>query len=343
MFRDVTAFVQMLSAAVPDFLEGVLALVIAILLARPLSHLCMRPFSYFQSGPLLHSVIRRSFSLLIILLGLYIFLKQSGLTEFAVAIMSGTGIVGLILGFAFRDIAENFISSLLLTVQRPFKIGDVVTIASYTGVIQKVTARATTLVDFDGNHIQLPNASVYKGIIKNLTANPNMRGQLELGVGYDNDISQVRQLAQTVLGQHQFVLDSPEPLVLIDNLGASTVNLKVYFWINAEVTSIVKITSSLFRQLLATFEQAGISMPDDAREIIFPQGVPVVNSVAQNSPSGGQKNEVSSPPAKNGSLPHASDKYSTDSHHTEDVASETSEIRRQAKHARDPEDGDNIL
>ena len=343
MFRDVTAFVQMLSAAVPDFLEGVLALAVAIVLARPLSHLFMRPFSYFQSGPLLHSVIRRAFSLLIILLGLYIFLKQAGLTEFAVAIMSGTGIVGLILGFAFRDIAENFISSLLLTVQRPFKIGDVVTIASYTGVIQKVTARATTLVDFDGNHIQLPNASVYKGIIKNLTANPNMRGQLELGVGYDNDISQVRELAQAVLGQHQFVLESPEPQILIDNLGASTINLKVYFWINAEVTSIVKITSSLFRQLLTTFEQAGISMPDDAREIIFPQGVPVVSSVAQNSSSREPRNEEPPPPAKHGGVLQTPDKHSTNSHHAEDVTSETGEIRRQAKQARDPEDGDNIL
>lgn len=139
------------------------------------------------------------------------------------------------------------------------------------------------------------------------------------------------------------MLESPEPQILIDNLGASTINLKVYFWINAEVTSIVKITSSLFRQLLTTFEQAGISMPDDAREIIFPQGVPVVSSMAQNSTPGEDKNEGPPPPAKNGGVLQTPDKYSTNSHHAEDVTSETGEIRRQAKQARDPEDGDNIL
>ena len=98
--------------------------------------------------------------------------------------MSGTGLIGLILGFAFRDIAENFIASLLLSIQRPFKIDDVIEVEGRLGIVKKVTARATTLVDYDGNHIQIPNATVYKNIIKNLTAYPKMRGKVEIGIGY---------------------------------------------------------------------------------------------------------------------------------------------------------------
>ena len=119
--------------------------------------------------------MRRFISILIMLLGVYVFLRLAALTEFAVAVMSGTGLIGLILGFAFKDIAENFISSMLLSIQRPFKIDDVIEVDGRLGVVRKVTARATTLVDFDGNHIQIPNATVYKNVIKNFTANPKMR------------------------------------------------------------------------------------------------------------------------------------------------------------------------
>ena len=176
LVSSLNAYWQAFIVKLPAIALGLLVLMLTLWLAGRVSQALIRPVRYLSSSPLLRSVSQRAVSLILILLALYIFLKLSGLTEFAVAIMSGTGVLGLILGFAFRDIAENMIASLLLTVQRPFRIDDVVQINSYTGVVQKVTTRATTLVDFDGNHIQIPNAVIYKGTIKNLTANPKMRG-----------------------------------------------------------------------------------------------------------------------------------------------------------------------
>jgi small-conductance mechanosensitive channel len=176
----------------PGLAVGILVMIIFITLATPLSRLLVKPLTRATTSPLLRSVIQRSISTVVVLLGIYLFLFLAGLTGFAIAVVSGTGVVGLILGFAFRDIAENFISSLLLTVQRPFRIGDIVQINEFTGIIQKVTARATTLVDFDGNHIQIPNATIYKGVIKNLTANPLMRGNFIVGVGYDANVQQAQ-------------------------------------------------------------------------------------------------------------------------------------------------------
>ena len=245
-------------------------------------------------------------------------------------------------------------------------------------MVQKVTSRATTLVDFDGNHIQLPNAIVYKGIIKNLTANPNMRGTFVLGIGYDNNITSARDLALSVLHKHPYVLDEPEPMVLIDNLGSSTVNLKVYFWINVEATSVVKMSSSLMRILVESFTQAGISMPDDAREVVFPEGVPVrqlpredsgssplmagrsLNSSgadSDNAVSGDaskgvvkQGRDVSPSPAKTTEQRSSVSESAKPANvqpaiidHCEDLSSENDDIRRQAEQARDPEAGSNIL
>lgn len=313
------------------------------LLAGPISRLAIRPFGTLTQSSLIRSVVRRSISILIVLLGLYLFLQLAGLTGFAVAVVSGTGVVGIILGFAFRDIAENFISSLLLTVQRPFRLKDVVQIDEHVGVVQKVTARATTLVDFDGNHIQIPNAAIYKGTIKNLTANPNMRGHFIVGVGYDSDVRQAQRLAMAILRDQAEVLDEPEPQVLIDNLGASCLNLKIYFWVNAEQNSLLKMASMLMRKVVETFTAQGISMPDDAREIIFPQGVPVVqagSSAADQQASSRQEDALPSDRDVNQSkIEHRKPAVEDN----EDVSSENDTIRHQAAQARDPDAGQNIL
>ena len=337
----------------PGLALGLLIMVLFILAAGPVSRLLLKPVASSSLTPLIKSVVQRSISVVIMLLGVYLFLFLAGLTGFAVAVISGTGVVGLILGFAFRDIAENFISSLLLTVQRPFKIGDIVQINEFTGIIQKVTARATTLVDFDGNHIQIPNATIYKGVIKNLTANPLMRGHFVLGVGYSADIKHAQSLALNTVNAHPNVLDDPEPQILIDNLGASTYNLKVYFWVNVENTSVLKMSSVLMRELVALYTQEGISMPDDARERIFPEGLVIHNgtyegehdntrehqtipSAKELSPTG-KDNDID---ASNASV-NKGEKAQDTSH--DDVSSEAHEIREQAQRARDPESGDNIL
>lgn len=326
---------------------GIILMVVFILCAGPLSRFLIKPLTRTTSSVLLRSVLERSISLFVILLGVYVFLYLAGLTGFAIAVVSGTGVVGLILGFAFRDIAENFISSLLLTIQRPFSIGDIVQINSFTGIVQKVTARATTLVDFDGNHIQIPNATIYKGVIKNLTANPLMRGHFIIGVGYDASIRDAQRIALDIIEQQEKVLSEPEPQVLIDTLGSSSYNVKVYFWINVEDTSVVKISSMLMRDMIAAFTAAGISMPDEARERIFPQGVQFIGTLPATSAEGEALEAAHKHIAK------ASDKPSHEkradavmakvSSHDDDVSSEVHEIREQARRSRDPESGDNIL
>ncbi|WP_334031181.1 mechanosensitive ion channel family protein [Alteromonas sp. P256] len=337
----------------PGLALGIVVMAVFIFLAPHVSNLLVKPMTRTTTSPLLRSVIQRSISLVLMLLGIYLFLFLAGLTGFAIAVVSGTGVVGLILGFAFRDIAENFISSLLLTIQRPFRIGDIVQINDFTGIIQKVTARATTLVDFDGNHIQIPNATIYKGVIKNLTANPLMRGHFVIGVGYDADIQLAQQIAQSVIGEQQNVLTDPEPQTLIDTLGASSYNVKVYFWVNVEKTSVLKMSSVLMRNITTAFLDANISMPDDARERIFPQGLRV-ETASNQSEAGGDEKVSQVNDASNNSEGEASRSSANQAKHNhnvkqnsrfsdDDVASEAHEIREQARNSRDPEGGENIL
>ncbi|MCO7207891.1 mechanosensitive ion channel domain-containing protein [Pseudoalteromonas sp. B5MOD-1] len=322
---QITQFLHTTWQMLPALTLGIVAIIVCYFLARPLSYLLIKPLGFVSESKLLHVVTRRFFSIIIILFGVYLFLRLAGLTSFAVAIMSGTGLVGLILGFAFRDIAENFISSMLLSVQRPFRIDDVIEVDGRLGVVKKVTARATTLVDFDGNHIQIPNATVYKNVIKNLTANPKMRGHFNVGIGYDNDIRYAQQLAMKVVNQNPAVISDPPSQVLIDSLGSATLNLTIYFWVNSNEHSTIKVASQLMRELVNTYLAEQISMPDDARERI------ILNSENETEQP---NNSVSAEPKTAKSL---------DDHSLDDVSSDADDIREQADQSRDPEQGSNII
>lgn len=209
------------------------------------------------------------------LVGFYLVLRIAGLTQLALTVVGGTGLIGLVLGIAFRDITENFLASLFLSFQQPFREGDLVEVANATGYVQRLTSRTTVLMTLDGNQLQIPNSTVFKSTIRNFTSNPNRRDDFIVGIGYEGSIPFAQEVALKVLAEHPAVLTEPEPLVLVENLGPSTVNLRVYFWLDGSRHSWLKVKSSVIRQVKRAFQESGISLPDEAREVTFPLGVPV--------------------------------------------------------------------
>jgi len=232
-------------------------------------------------SPLLRGVVVRAISIPVFLLGIYFVLQVAGLTRLAVTVLGGTGLAGIIVGFAFRDIAENFLASLLLSVRNPFSMGDLIEVAGETGIVQNLNTRSTVLLTLDGNHVQIPNATVFKSTIKNYSSTPTRRAQYTVGIGYDASVAQAQLLISEVLRQHPAVLEQPEPLVLVDELGAATVNLRVSYWFNSRTYSPAKANSALLRLTKNALLDAGIELPDPSREVVFPKGVPVVHITEQ--------------------------------------------------------------
>jgi len=224
---------------------------------------------------LLRTVIVRALGALVLLVGVYIILRVMGLTQLALTVVGGTGLIGLAVGIAFRDITENFLASIFLSIQRPFEPADLIEVAGVTGYVQQLNMRTTVMMNLDGNVVQIPNATVYKSTLRNYTTNRNRREVFDIGIGYDDAIAEAQEIARRVLAAHPAVLDEPVPSVLVDSLGESTVNLRVYFWLDGRENSWLKVRSSVIRLVKREFQANGISMPDAAREIIFPKGVPV--------------------------------------------------------------------
>jgi small-conductance mechanosensitive channel len=328
----------------PLLFFGVVVLVCAWFVAHGTTRVARAVLGRRQDlTPVLRDVIARAVGIIVFLLGLYLVLLVIGLARLAITVLGGTGLIGLVIGIAFRDITENFLASIFLSIQKPFRAGDLVEINGITGLVQRLTVRATLLMTLDGNHIQIPNSTIYKGTIRNFTSNPNRREDFTVGIGYDDSVVEAQEVARRVLAEHPAVLADPDPWVLVDSLGAATVNLKIYFWLDGRQHSWLKVKSSVIRLVKRAFQERGISMPDEAREIIIPQEVSVRVRGGTSEDSGAPATQPV-PPSVAQLAERArgeSDAPATDAEGG--LGSEAPTVEQQAARSRVPEEGQNLL
>lgn len=273
--RELNELYWQAARAIPLIILAIIVLALAWLVSLSVAMLARRAFRHRIPSPLLLSFVARAIAIPVFLLGLYFVLKVADLTGLALTVLGGTGIVGIVLGFASRDIVENFLASFFLSLDRPFRTGDYIEVAGAEGVVENLNTRSTVLLTLDGAHIQIPNSLVFKDKITNHSSTPYRRSDFNVGIGYDSAIEEAQDVIMNVLRGHSGVLNSPEPLVLVDNLGSATVNLRCLYWFDSDTFSPIKIKSALLRLTKQKLTEAGISMPDEAREVVFPDGVPV--------------------------------------------------------------------
>ncbi len=263
------------TAVLPLLVVAAIVIVLSYFLAAAAARLTRWTTENRIENKLLRQVAGNFVGVILFIIGVYIALRVSGLTRLAVTLLGGTGLVGLALGFAFRDIAENYLASILMSLNRPFRVGDLIEVEGAKGFVRTVTTRGTVLNTLEGNQIQMPNSTVYKGKIVNYTATPLSRLDFAVGIGFDDSIIEAQQIIMTVLGEHPAVVTDPPPIVIVDSLGSATVNLNVLYWFDQTKHSPLKVGSSVIRQVKQQLTDAKITMPDEARELVFPKGVPV--------------------------------------------------------------------
>ncbi len=336
--KEVSLLWESMLQGVPRFGLGFIVLLVVVVVAR-LTVYGLRTVLDRRLNPLLADVAARVASILLFLLGFYLALQVAGLSGLSATVLGGTGIAGLVAGIAFRDLLENYLASILISIRNPFRIGDLVEISENLGVIERVTTRGTVLMNQDGNHVQIPNAIVYKSIIRNYTANPNRREMFAVGIGFESSASHAQEVAMRVLNEHPAVLSEPEALVLVSRLGSATVDLAIYFWYDGSAYNGLKVKSSLIRLVKQAFEQEQISMPDEAREIIFPSGVPV--QISQSSAQEPAVEKAREQPRKMVLPRNDSQQVTTEAEGS--LESEELQLRGQARMSRNPEEGESLL
>lgn len=207
-------------------------------------------------------LIRHLVRIIVIGAGVLVALELLDATALVGAALGAAGVVGIAVGFAFRDIIENYLAGLLLSMRQPFGPNDYVAIDGDEGKVVRLTSRATVLLTLEGNHLRIPNARVFKAVLVNFTRNPLRQFHFDVEVGVTEDLVEAQRLGARTLSNMGAVLDQPPAFGLIRDLGASSVPIRFHAWVDQTSTDFFKARSEGIRLVKAAFDEANIEMPE---------------------------------------------------------------------------------
>ncbi len=229
------------------------------------------PWSRMAPNAFIADLIRQFVRIVFIVIGAVLALDILGATALLGTLLGAAGIVGLAVGFAVRDTVENYIASILLSIRQPFRPKDYVRIGEFDGFVISLTSRATILMEADGNHIRIPNATVFKSAIINYSTNPQRRFVFEVGVDADSDLGRAMQIGLETVAAQSFVLDDPAADTWIRDLGESNVVLVFVGWVDQNHTDLLKARSEAMRLVKRALEANGFSLPEPIYRLRFDQ------------------------------------------------------------------------
>ncbi len=263
MWDRIAQFIAFLPLLLIALLAGALVIWIGMILAR-----MKNPWDRIAPNAFIADIYRQVVRLFFVVLGVVLALDLLNLTAVLSTILGAAGIVGLAIGFAVRDTVENFIASIMLSIRQPFRPKDLVEIEGDTGHVIRLTSRATILLSLDGNHIRIPNATVFGARIVNYTRNAERRFTFTLGIDPNADLAEAQAILLSALEELPYLLDTPSPSTWVEEVGDSTITITAAGWVNQHETGLFTARGEAIRLAKARLEEAGITLPEPTYRLI---------------------------------------------------------------------------
>lgn len=205
----------------------------------------------------------------ILLLGLLVAVTAAFPSFTPANLISTLGIGGVAIGFAFKDIFQNFLAGILILITKPFRVGDQIIFGKYEGSVEDIQTRATFLRTYDGRRVIIPNGELYTNSVTVNTAFPQRRWEYDIGIGFGDDIERARAIILRVLREAEGI--SPDPLadVIVVDLAASTVNLRARWWTDSRIADGLNAQDVVLTRAKRELLAAGIDLPFPTSQILF--------------------------------------------------------------------------
>ena len=258
-------FLLMLPRIVLAILIAFVILYVAAFVAR----LIKRKLRGEEHDPLLINFMSKVSRTVVIVIGIMLILQTLGLNGLAGGLLAGAGISAFIFGFAFKDIAENFLGGVILAFNRPFQLNDTIAIREFSGHIIALNFRTTHIKTFDERDVFIPNSIVVKEPLTNMTRDGKIRLDFAVGIAYEDDIDAAIQAIIETLEPIEDLKQDMTPFTVVEELGVSTVNLRVYFWCNTfdYKKGVLQIKSQVVSKVKTDLMEKGFTLPADIQEI----------------------------------------------------------------------------
>ncbi|MER2999210.1 mechanosensitive ion channel family protein [Pontibacter populi] len=205
----------------------------------------------------------------VVIVGLLLVLQTLGLTGVAGGLLAGAGLSAVVIGFAFKDIAENFLAGLILAFNRPFEINDTIEVEDVLGKVKALQLRVTHVLTFESKDVFIPNSTILKSKVTNLTKNGLIRMDFVVGIDYNDNIQAAIDLIEKTALQVEGVLQNDPPYAIVDELSTNTLNLRVFFWTetNDYKKGVMLLKGSIMQVVTKALLEEGFGMPANIQEI----------------------------------------------------------------------------
>ncbi|OGX91135.1 mechanosensitive ion channel family protein [Hymenobacter coccineus] len=227
-----------------------------------------------SDDPLLARFLTKLARWVVLLIGILISLQIVGFSGIVSGIVAGAGVSAVVVGFAFKDIAENFLAGVILAFNRPFNLRDTISIQEVMGRVESLDLRTTLVKTFDGKDVYIPNATVLKEKVTNYTRDGYLRQDFVVGIDFDDSVAGATKLILEQIRQLPEILNTEPhtPFVIINELATSTVNLKVFFWTTTDDyrRGVLELRSEVMDRTKTVLAANGYSLPPDIIEVRLP-------------------------------------------------------------------------
>lgn len=271
MSESINSFYNSFLEQVPGIIIGVLIITLGVLVGSWIGGFLQRRLSNRTGDPLMSRFLGKAFKYILITIAVMLALNAAGLGGVAAGILTAAGASAVVLGFAFKDIGENFIAGIIMAFSRPFDVDDTVEIGENFGKVKGLEFRYTKLKTFNGKDVYIPNSDVLTKPVTNYTEDGFFRWDFVIGIAYEDTIEGAKKTVLEALKKEPNVIEDSEHenFVIEDELATSTVNLKVFFWVDTkDFRRLALITKgNVVRNVKEALEEAGYYMPADIHEI----------------------------------------------------------------------------
>ena len=256
-------------AQLPYIIIGIIVFGVFLVIARIVKRIVHAAGERTRLDVNLADLLGRIASLVIIILGVFVAAVVIFPAFKPGDLITGLGISSVAIGFAFKDVLQNFFAGILILWRQPFVVGDQIRVKEYEGTVEEINIRSTRLKTYDGERAVMPNGDVYTNSILVRTAYDKRRVKFVVGIGYLDDIEKARATIHGVLNKLEGVLEDPGPWVYVDELAGSSVNIKVYFWVQSQQSNVLKVSDRVATGIKYALDNAGIDMPYPHSVVLF--------------------------------------------------------------------------
>lgn len=272
------SFYHIILNHLPTIILALVIIFISLFIGRKLNRIVTRTTEHRSRDLLLARFLGRITKWIIIIIGIILAVYVLGFSGLAGGMIAGAGISAFIIGFAFKDIGENFLAGIILAFGRPYNIGDTIEINNYLGNVVALDIRNTHIKTFDGKDVYIPNAVILKNTLTNYTKDGFLRMNFKAGIDYGENLENVCKIIVEAVNHTEGVLaGNKKPVAYVEVLNTSTVDIGVYFWIDTFKNSdALETKSQVINNVKSALVKKGIVMPADIKELkIYREDSPI--------------------------------------------------------------------